>query len=487
MPSTTTALQLTIPAGDSPLYTRIARAISDQIESGRLPGGTSLPSSRNLARRLGVHRNTVVAAFDELKAQALLETRRGAGTFVVESDHQDAPRRQRREPKIAPTFSMPAPREAVPIRPDLPAGALILTGGTPDPRLFPAALLARAYRRTLNRRASELLDYGSPLGTLTLRKALVDMLRSLRGIRTTPEQVLVTRGSQMAVWLAARTLVRPGDHIAVESFGYPPAFAALRQHGATLHPIDVDQRGIRIDALEELLKKQTIQAVYVTPHHQWPTMATLSGPRRQRLIELAERHRFAILEDDYDYEYHYDGQPVLPLASSGHPNVVYLGTMSKVLAPGLRIGYLVSSAQLVTEAAEHRVLIDRQGDQPTEAAVADLLEDGELGRHIRKTRREYRARRDALVQALRESLGGVLTLETPRGGMATWCRVVDDVDVGEWAACCRAAGVWFTPASYCTVGGHSAPYIRVGFARVNIAEIERAVQIMVQQLPGRRP
>ena len=220
--------------------------------------------------------------------------------------------------------------------------------------------------------------------------------------------------------------MRPGDVVAVEALGYRPAWSALAATGARLVPVPVDEHGLDVDALEALAARERLRAVYVTPHHQYPTTVMLDAGRRLRLLELARTHRIAVIEDDYDFEFHYEGRPVLPLAAADrHAVVVYIGTLSKILAPPLRLGFIVAPPLLIERLAELRLSIDRQGDQVVECAVAELIEDGELQRHVRRMRRIYQARRDALVAAVRKRLGGALGFEVPAGGMALWARADD--------------------------------------------------------------
>ena len=509
--------QLTLDVTDSdddlPLFSRIAQAISGDITRGRLRPGQRLPGTRTLASDLGVNRNTVIAAIDELVAQGWVETRPASGCFVRDiapGDHRPRPLAR----NLAPRAGVPARtsyalgrRKETGVRPRLVAGAggvlravdqldspaespaapLSLAGGVPDARLFPGDLLARAYRRVMKRHAAAVLDYGDPRGYAPLRAALAEMLADTRGLATGADDVLITRGSQMALWLIGRTLLEPGDRVAVESYGYVPAWDALRQSGAKLCPVAVDGEGMRVADLEKLLAKGPLRAVYITPHHQYPTMATLAAARRIRLLALARQHGFAIIEDDYDNEYHYEGRPVLPLASADRSgSVVYIGTLSKVLAPGLRIGYVAGPRPLLERMSDDRILIDRQGDTPTEAAVAELLEDGEVGRHIRRTRRIYHDRRDALAEGLRRELAGQVGFEVPRGGMAFWLHVDPAIDVDRWASRAQERGVIFTPGRLVSFDDCAQPYARIGYARVDEAEIARAVAILRAALPGRR-
>src|SRR5258708_1715148 len=365
-----------------PPFLQIARSLAADIQRGRLRPGDRLPGSRRLAESLEVHRNTVLAALAELTAEGWIETAPGRGTFVSRAIVKPSGRPFSRRlalrthiPANVP-FALPEPPAAY-RQPSLPRGTLNLSNGAPDVRLVPARAIGRAYRRVLGLRGVELLAYGEPEGHAGLRTALASMLTSTRGLPAGPGDVLVTRGSQMALTLAARALLRPGDTVAVEGLGYRPAWEAFRAAGAAVVPVAVDSDGIDVDALKRLASRTTLRAIYVTPHHQYPTTVTLKAARRLALLALARAGRIAIIEDDYDHEFHYDGRPVLPLASADHAGlVVYIGTLSKILAPGLRIGYIVAPPAVLRSGPAIRSLLDIQGDQATEAAVATLIEDG---------------------------------------------------------------------------------------------------------------
>ena len=346
-------------------------------------------------------------------------------------------------------------------------------------RLVPAKVIGRAYRRALGLRGADLLAYGDPEGHPGLRSALASMLASTRGLAVTQDDVLVTRGSQMALSLAARALVRPGDVVAVEAFGYRPAWEAFRAAGATVIPIPVDADGIDVDALHTHARRTRLRAVYVTPHHQYPTTVTLKAARRLALLALAREQRMVIVEDDYDHEFHFDGRPVLPLASADHAGqVVYIGTLSKILAPGLRVGYIVAPSPVLRNVAAIRSLLDMQGDQATEAAIATLMEDGELQRHVARVRRIYANRREILATSLRKAFGDDVEFTVPAGGMALWVRLRMSVDVDSWARRSLANGVsWYTGRRY-AFDGKPKPFARFSFAWLNEKELPEAVKRM---------
>lgn len=476
---------------DLPPFLQIARSLIADIQRGRLRPGDQLPGSRRLAESLHVHRNTILAALDEMMAEGWIETSQGRGTFVttaiVNPPARAFSRRlalRARVPEHLP-FALPeTPAEYRP--PSLPRGTLNLSNGAPDVRLVPARLIGRAYRRVVSRRGTDLLAYGDPEGHPALRAALASMLASTRGLAARAEDVLITRGSQMAITLAARALLRAGDTVAVERFGYRPAWEAFRSAGANVAPVEVDHEGISVKALEQLASRTPLRAVYVTPHHQYPTTVTLKAARRVALLSLARANHFAIIEDDYDHEFHYDGRPVLPLASTDHTGlIVYIGTLSKVLAPGLRIGYIVAPRSILRSIGALRSLLDFQGDLATEAAVASLIEEGELQRHIARVRRIYAGRRELLAASLQKAFGNGVEFTIPAGGMAVWVRLRMPVDVEDWARRSVRYGVsWYTGQRY-SFDARPKPYARFSFAWLNERELPEAVRRMAAARPLR--
>ncbi len=470
-----------------PLFLQLVEAVLADIRSGRLLPGARLPGTRTLAHALHIHRNTVLASYSELAAQGWLETIRAGGTFIAR--HLPVP--------VGGTSSVPSPRVRrtvagfevlpplpLPPPPGWPKGTLVLAKGAPDPRLVPVAELTRAYRRALARHGAALLGYGDPRGHVRLRTALAEMLSTTRGIQVGPDEVLVTRGSQMALDLIARALLRPGDAVAVEALGNRPAWTAFRLAGAELLPVPVDGAGLDVTALAQLVETRRIRAVFLTPHHQFPTTAVMPATRRMQLLQLARVHQIAIIEDDYDHDFHYEGRPVLPLAARDEAGVVvYVGTLSKVLAPGLRIGFLAAPAAVLDRVRTLRQVADIQGDLAHECAVAELFEDGDLMRHIRRMRRMYCSRRDALVEALRQRLAGAVEFNVPAGGMALWSRVAPDIDVEEWAARALKQGVAFVSGRLYAFDDSPVQAMRLGFSPLDEGELDEAVKRMAAALP----
>lgn len=478
------------PGDERPLYVQISRQIVAAILDRRLPGGTALPGSRTLAGQLGVHRNTVLAAYDELYAEGWVSTVAARGTFVAEDlsrvPQLTSTRASRTTAPLRPGFPVPRPVPVV-SPPAYRPGQLVLSRGAPDVQLFPRAELLRAYRRVLERPGTSALTYADPCGHPELREVIAQMLASRRGLPGGPETVMITRGSQMGLTLVAQGLLHRGDAVAVEELANPGGVAGLRHAGLRVVPVRLDDQGLVVDDLARAAERYDVRAVLVTPHHQFPTTTVMPSARRLMLLDVARRHRMVVIEDDYDHEYHYEGRPVMPLASlDRHGTVVYVSTLSKVLAPGLRVGYVRAAPAVIERLTSLRALIDIQGDHLLEAALAELFHSGDVGRHLRRMVRVHRHRRDVMLEAISAELGDVLTVVPPPGGMALWARVDPAVDLAEWCRRGEETGVSFLPGSIFAVDGGAVQATRLGFTFLAEPDLARAVRRMRAALPTSR-
>jgi len=461
----------------------------EEIRRGRLAPGSALPGTRELAEGLDINRKTVVEAYDELAAQGWVKSDRTRGTFVsAELPVRQENNGQQRKPPSARMPDRPDYR-VVGAAPNIPAflpenSLLAFDDGTPDTRQVPVAALCRAYRSALTLAAQgNRLGYGDPRGSLVLREAVSTMLNVDRGLNTTPDNICLTRGSQMAIYLTTRLLAGPRDAVVMEELSYPPAREAFRAAGAEVLAVGLDDAGMRIDELETTCRKRRVRAVYVTPHHQFPTTVVLKPDRRLRLLALAEQFGFAIVEDDYDHEFHFVRQPMLPLASfDPWGKVVYIGSMSKLLTPSLRLGYIAAPKHLVDRAAAEIMMIDRQGDPATELAVAELIADGEIHRHTRKAMRIYAERRLVMAKLLTERFRGSIDFTLPDGGLAIWVQFAAGIDMDELQRAARAKGVKFLPSNAFTISGGSVRATRLGFASMNAAELDTATRRLRQAM-----
>jgi len=464
-------------------YLQIAHAIIEEIRRGRLQPGSALPGTRELADSIEVNRKTVILAYDELIAQGWLTPERARGTFVSPClpTAQPAafafrPVKSTSIPEV-PDFRLRGQKSRIDIV--LPErGVLVFDDGAPDTRLVPVNELARAYRRSLlSLSRDNLLGYGDPRGSLALRNAVSGMLNAERGLNTTAETVCLTRGSQMAIFIAARVLTQPGDTVVLESLSYPPAREAFLANGAKVVTVRVDAQGLRLDDLEKVCRAQRVRCVYLTPHHQFPTTVLLPPERRLRLLTLADQFGFAIIEDDYDHDFHFSHRPMLPLASADQwGKVAYIGSLSKLLTPSLRSGYIAGAGQFVDRIAEEILLIDRQGDPATELAVADMMDAGEIRRHARKVLRVYDDRRMLFADLLKKEFGSAVEFDVPDGGLAFWVRFDDSIDLAARATTARSHGVRFLPGATYSMSGEPTSGVRLGFASLNETELAEAVR-----------
>ncbi|MBC7774134.1 MAG: PLP-dependent aminotransferase family protein [Phycisphaerae bacterium] len=467
----------------TPIFLQIAAGLTEHIRRGIIPAGARLPGSRTMADSLGLHRKTVVAAYDELLAQGWLETQNSRGTFVSQKLPEIKPISLKRSVILPATNAQT--KAGFPFLADpllkLPivksSNALAFNDGFPDVRIAPWDALSRAYRTALRQGfRKNLLFYGETTGEPSLRAAMTDYLQESRGLPISIENVLITRGTMMAIHLAVQCIVRPGEVVVVGEVSYTSCNLIIKQGGAKLMTVPVDEHGIDVEAIEQLCKKTPVRMVYVTPHHQHPTTVIMPAERRLRLLQLAKTHGFCILEDDYDYDFHYNSNPILPLAAAdANRNVVYVGSLSKVFSPALRVGYVVAPAEVIEAMANLRRIIDRQGDNLLEAAVAVLFRDGEMRRHLKKAQKIYHQRRDLFCELLTSELGNVVEFSKPTGGLAVWARFDPTFPLPELARKSRENGLWISDGLHY---GSKLNATRLGFAAVNEEEIEKGMRIL---------
>ena len=446
-----------------------------EIHRGRLHPGDPLPGYRTLGERLGVSRNTVMAAYRELQAEGWVVSTPGEGSVVAPDPptrmHGQAGPSEAVRGGTAMGFDLASGRleEA----PKGAPGLLKVASGLPDPRLLPGAELARAYRRALVLNRQQNLELEDPQGHPMLRQSLARMLSESRGIAASPDNILVTRGSQMALFLAGQALISPGEAVAVEALGHPGAWEAFARAGARCLPVPVDAEGMRVGALAQLAESERLRAVFVTPLRQYPTLVPLSAERRTRLMALAQAHRFAVIENDQDSEFLFEGRPRAPLAAEDPSGVViHVGTLSKIFSPNLRLGFVHGPAPLVARMRALRQALDRQGDMVLERAFAELLDDGAIHRHLNRMQQTYRVRRDVLCRALGRALGDRLSFQVPEGGLALWAQVAEGVDVDRWAARALEQGVAFQPGRRFAFDGSAVQALRLGFSNYPESDLE---------------
>ncbi|WP_191600055.1 PLP-dependent aminotransferase family protein [Marinomonas algicola] len=465
-------------------HSKLLNKLTTDIQDGRLTPGSMLPGSRSLAEQLSVNRKTVQQVYEELEVQGWLETRPRSGTYVSETLPELGPTRSD-ENLVNSTHKAKSPSELVEVLYQDAVcsydSAVTVNDGTPDSRLIPYELLARTYRRVcINLSRHSKLGYGDPRGTIELRESVRKMLSGDRFMSCSVEQICIVRGSQMGIYLASRVLDPSKGAIIMEDLCYLPARAAFESNGFKVITCKLDEHGLDIENLRDILAKHTIAAIYVTPHHQYPTTVCLPMDRRLALLELSKSFKFAVLEDDYDHEFHYESNPIPPLASLPHSeNVLHIGSMSKVFAPGLRLGYIAADSQFIERAAQEIVLIDRQGNTVSEIVLSELMESGEVRRHIRKIRKQYQTRRDFAAQEFKRIFGDKISFTLPTGGMAIW---VDISKLVNGRTLEKLPGNDSTLSTLYTGDQITPTHLRFGFGALSETEITQSIKQLSKAL-----
>ena len=467
----------------TPIFLQLTNELVKLIQNGQLSAGAKLPSSRNFAQLLGLNRNTVTKAIEELEALGWVEILPKKGTFLVNT----FPIVQPNDWSNQKGFSKKLPENSFEFydfptlkKPKAYTKNLGFDDGLPDVRLAPIDELARGYARNLRQLAFEQeLSYKDGLGNFDLRKQLAKMLNETRGLNINLDNILITKGTVMAIHLAVAASVKAGDRVLVGATNYKTSDMIIRHFGGELVRLPVDDQGIQVDKIPAICEKQPIRAIYVTSHHHHPTTVTLSPERRMRLLKMANKYNFVILEDDYDYDYHFDNSPVLPLASGDKDGrVLYFGSFTKMIAPAFRVGYLVGPKRIIQALPKLRRIMDRQGDIILEKTIADLLEDGTIRRHLKKSWRHYKERRDFCCDLLKKEFGNLIHFQPPAGGMAIWVKFDKSISIPKLSKKMLESGFYMSDGSNYNPAGVQLNSIRMGFASMNLAEIERCVKLL---------
>ena len=467
---------------ESPLHRQLYEQLRELIWTGRLSPGSRLPPTRDLAQELDLSRSTVVEAMQQLASEGFVVGRQGAGTFV----NSELP-----EPAFAPgqaTAAATAPQTTIP--PLSRRGRRSLLGqaswtgadlpfqpGLPETATFPF----KTWRKLLSRRwqapALRELSYSDPAGYLPLRAQIAGHVSTTRGVHCTPDQVIITSGTQQAINLALQLLTDPGDTAWLENPGYNGARHAMQATGLKVVPVPVDEQGLIVDA--GLKQAPAARLAYVSPSHQYPAGGIMSLARRRQLLSWAEEQDAWILEDDYDSEYRYAGHPLASLQGLDQTGrVLYSGTFSKVLFPGLRLGYIIVPAGLETAFATARGHADRGSCQVTQQVLHDFMAAGHLARHIRRMRTLYMKRQAVLVEALAEHCGQWITTRPASAGLhlvgwlpAGW----DDAAVSDRLA---ETGIIAPPLSGYSLTPLARGGLVLGYAAVDEGRIRATVRRM---------
>ncbi len=466
--------------GAKPVFRQIVDHLRRSIEAGRLAPGARLPPIRALARDLGVNRETVAGAYRELEALGLTESGVGRGTFVLPRPAKAEPA----QPATARPFH-PVLSRTVGALGALPAvdyaagpGAVRLERVPGCPSHYPADEFRRALAHVMRREGRALLEYGDPRGHEGLRRVLVERL-ARAGIASDPDDVVVTGGSTQGLAIAARLFCDPGDAVVVEAPSYPGTFATLLAAGLRLAPVPLGPDGLDLDALEAVLARGDVRLVYTMPTFQNPTGISTTLEHRRRLLAITARHGVPVVEDDFEKDLWVRGRVAPPLKALDRAgNVVYLGTFSKALFPGARVGWLVGDRRLGEAAVALKRSLDLASSPVLQAALAHFCQSGAYDRHVRRLARELGRRLDAAEAALAEHLPEGSTFTRPQGGFVLWVTLPAPLDTLALLPAARAGGVVYSPGQVFFTDQRRSSALRLSLAQADAGEIARGVRIL---------
>ncbi|HXV59480.1 MAG TPA: PLP-dependent aminotransferase family protein [Vicinamibacteria bacterium] len=461
-------------SSDVPLYEQLQKRLSELIDQGYFEPGTKLPPSRELASALGVNRNTVTAAYDGLSTSGRVRSHVGRGTFVAHREPEAKDHmlfRFSRSAHAAAERVRPAPKV-----PEEHPDTIDFASLVPDEELFPVEPFRSVLDHVLRTEGKKLLQYGPAAGYPPLRHYIAERLRK-RGVAAQPDNVLIVNGSQQALDLICRSLLDPGDRVVLESPTYTIVLPLLAQYQAQTVAIPMTARGVDLDALEAALDRDSrTRFVFTMPTFHNPTGITLDLPSRKRLLEVAARFRVPVVEHDFDFELRFDGAALPPLkALDERGSVLHIGTFSKGLFPGLRLGWIVADREVVAAIERSKLIADYYTSLLLQAAGLEFCLRGHYDRHLKRLAAIYRQKSQRLVRALERHFPDNVSWTTPEGGYAFWVTLPEGLSAESLLQDSVREGVIFTPGSHFFAAGGGESFLRLSISRVPVERIEEGV------------
>ncbi|MFC4213553.1 PLP-dependent aminotransferase family protein [Pedobacter lithocola] len=466
-----------------PIYKQITNRLISLIQEGTIQPGTYFPGTRQMAHLLNVNRKTVINAYEELLSQEWVETVPRKGYRVIPELPVIKPRSFQPKNHFIPAVSgdlkytsLVSPVEAIKITSE----DIVVNDGFPDVRLAPFKEISEVYHDPVSsKKIKQLMALRDEGGLELLRESTSIFLNETRGLNISKSDIIITRGAQMAIYIATMVLVKPGDNVIVSDPNYSFATEIMVNARANIITIPVDQEGIDVDQIEKVLEKQAVKLLYVVPHHHHPTTVTMSANRRLRLLQLIDQHNLFLMEDDYDYDFHYKNSPILPLASASHNGkIIYIGSFTKLIAPSVRVGYLIAAPEIVKKAIHLKRLIDLRGDTFMEYMLAQMIIKGDLSRHINKSNKLYAQRCDLICDLLTRKLSHAVEFTKPQGGMSVWLRFRDKYPINKVLADAARNGLLLIGTTFQKKGDVNDNGLRFGFASLSEEDMECAVNIL---------
>lgn len=464
------------------IYLQIVFEFIKAIQTGLLPEGTKLPGTRILCKELSINRNTLVKALHDLEAQGYIEILPNKGIFILSDQKQKnkvkAPSPKGKLPEQG-TTGFPFKRSSILENPvEVSDLHYQFNDGMPDLRLVHTNVLARLYvsklKRRKNTRTWEQIQLQSHL---QFKAHFSNFLNLTRGLRIASSNLLTTSNHEISLYLVTKLLISPGDKVVVATPSYYRSNMTLSDSGAQIITIPVDEHGIKTDSLKTLCQSQKIRVLYLTSNFHYPTTICLSAKRRIEVLELAATYGFVILEDDYDFDFHYDNNPVLPLAAlDNHERVVYIGSFGRSLPTGFGYGFISAPEAFIQELEKHQNILEPGIDVIKEQVLTDWLQEGEVHRLSKKNRKIYKERRDYFVGLLKQKLKGRIRFQVPLRGLAVWVEWLDDFNLVRLQRECKTNGLFLpTTLLYQT---KTLTATRLGFGHMNEEEMEKAVELL---------
>ena len=465
-----------------PLYIQVSQQIINAIQRGYLTKGTILPGSRVLAKLLKIHRNTAVAIYEELASQGWVEIIPNKGTFVLEPEQKTAKIKANSQ-KIDEAYTY-AKTTGFPFQKSFHLASThqltnvkyTINDGKPDLRLHPVNEFTRWYsaamkRKTLIKKWDKPIESSSSL----FQTQLCNYLNATRGFHITPNNIINTRSTEMSLYIVSQLLIKQNDVVLVGHLSNYAANMIFQQVGANIKTIPVDENGLDIDYIKKHFVKQSIRCLYICAHRDYPTMVTLSAERRLKLLLLAKEYGFAIIEDDYDYDFQFKGSAMLPMASAGaNGMVIYLGKLGQSLFPSFQTGFVVAPENLISEANNYLQLLDKQGDLIQEQMLSELIHEGEIYRLMKKNIVIYKQRRDCLCKLLTQYFDKIADWKIPTGGLAIWLEFQPKISLIKLAKEAEKNDL-FLPQTILYQDKKTCA-IRFGFGQLNIEEMKSVIK-----------
>jgi len=474
------------PEENTALYLQIVFEFIKAIQTGFLPEGTKLPGTRILCKVLAVNRNTLIKAFQDLESQGWIETLPNKGTFILSQQKQKkqieytvAKDQNPSELNTGFTFQRSTILEN-PI--EISNLSYQFNDGMPDLRLVQTDVLARLYISKLKRRkTSKTYEQIELRSHLNFKTHFSNYLNLTRGIRISTSNLLTTSSHEISLYLVTKVLISPGDKVVVASPGYYMSNMTLTNTGAHIISIPINEDGIDTKRLKEICETSTIRVLYLTSNYHYPTTILLSAKKRIEVLELANQYGFVILEDDYDFDFHYDNNPVLPLAAfDSNQRVVYIGSFGKSLPSGFSYGFVAAPSEFIKELEKHQNILEPGIDVIKEQVLTEWITEGEVHRLSKKNKKIYKERRDYFVSLLNEKLKGKIKFKVPPRGLAIWVEWLPDFNLIKFQKECSTNGLFLPKTILYQTKDLTAT--RLGFGHLEQEEMEKAVTILSTSL-----